>query len=77
MSTSVNSPDWETLNPMANEGTKLAVLEQRVEDLHSDVHGDDGISKRLREVEKTVWKAVGAAGFINLLVVVIIEVYKH
>ena len=61
---------------MANEGERLTKLEVRV-DTHEDaLHGDDGLSRRLREVEKTVWKAFGAMASLQVVIVILMEAWK-
>jgi hypothetical protein len=73
-----NNLDWGTISPhpMSDPVSRLAVVENQVSTLTEEIHGEDGISKRLREVEKTVWKASGAIVFINLLVVILVEYLK-
>jgi|GEM_PF-7118817 len=61
---------------MSNEGTRLAVVEEKVSTLHDTIHGEDGLGKRLREVEKTVYKAVGMGVVINAVVFLVFEFIK-
>ena len=58
---------------MANEGERLMKVEMKVENLDKDIHGDEGLSRRLRELEKTIWKATGAFGVFYA----IINYFKH
>ena len=65
--------DWETINlpNMDNAGTRLAVVEEKVNTLHTDIHGEDGIVKQIRELQKTVWRATGVIS----LALFLFEVY--
>jgi hypothetical protein len=70
--------DWATVNPhlMSDPVTRLANVERDVQHINEEIHGDDGLSKRLRDVEKTVWKASGFVIAINFIVILIVEYFK-
>lgn len=68
--------DWNVvnLNPMANEGERLRVLEEQhkiMTEQFIDRLADH--EKRIRDIEKTVWKAVATATTLQAIVLIAIQ----
>ena len=64
--TTLTSPDWGSLQPMANEGERL----KEVEIKHGALAEDFYLTKkdhemRIRSIEKTVWMAFGIFSLSN------------
>ena len=62
----ITSPDWGSLQPMANEGERLKEIEIK----HEALDGDFKATKkdheiRIRSIEKTVWMAFGIFTLFN------------
>lgn len=70
----MTSPDWGSMNPMANEGERLRVLEEQhkmtSENMTERLNDHEA---RLRDIEKTVWKAVATATTLQAIVLIAIQ----
>ena len=62
---------------MSDEASRLVRAETHIDRIHEELHGEDGLSKRLREVEKTVWKAFGAIAVVQIIIVVAVEMFAR
>lgn len=71
------SPDWDTHEPdefMSNEGQRLTWVEKDVELLKANDHDKE---VRIRDIEKTIWKAFGATSLLQVAIVIVVEVFKR
>ena len=51
------SPDWNTLNPMSNEGTRLAVVENEIKTMQDN---QKEIFRKLESIQRFQWMIGGA-----------------
>ena len=64
MSSNSNILDWETINPMSNEGTRLAVVENEIRTMKEN---QADIYKKLESIQRFQWVAVGGLIVVEFL----------